>query len=541
MKNLIKKPIVIISFIIVIGIIIGYTYFNREDVSTYDFIIAKRGDLIQEVSVTGKVKPAESVDLAFEKNGKVFRVYINIGDKIQIGQILVRLGSGELSAQLLQAEANLEAEQVRLSELRKGTRPEEIQITETAVFNTQIALEDAKQNLEDVKAISKEDLDSTYEDALNTLDDSYLKAYNASNKVDLIQRTYFGGGTQEDLIVQENKTQIKNNLDQTKNYLDITKNDPKNENTDIALTKFRNSLSNIYGALSTIRDVTETPNYRNKVSSTDKDSLDAHKTNINNVLTNVVNGQQTISSTKLTNTANTNTAESQVSDAGGALKNAEDELNLKKAGATPEQIEAQTANVKSALANVKNYQIQIAKTVLHSPIHGVVTKQDAKVGEIVSANTSIVSLISEAEFQIEANVPEADIAKIKVDNMARLTLDAYGQDVIFQARIIKIDPAETIIEGVTTYKITLQFDIEDERIRSSMTANIDILTNMLKGVIAIPQRAIITKNGERIVRVVQGDHIEEIKVETGIVGKDGMVEIIQGLSEGDQVITFIEE
>ena len=138
-------------------------------------------------------------------------------------------------------------------------------------------------------------------------------------------------------------------------------------------------------------------------------------------------------------------------------------------------------------------------------------------------------------------MPETDIAKIEVGNKARLTLDAYGPDVVFRAQVITIDPAETIIEGVTTYKTTLEFDSEDERIRSSMTANLDILTDERQNVIAIPQRAVVTKNGEKLVRVVYDSVIEEIQVKTGLIGRNGLVEITDGLNEGDKVVTFVDE
>lgn len=216
---------------------------------------------------------------------------------------------------------------------------------------------------------------------------------------------------------------------------------------------------------------------------------------------------------------------------------ANQELVLKKAGATNEEIVAQEAQVEKAQANVLNYQAQLSKTILRSPIKGIVTKQDAKVGEIVSANITIVSVISEAKFEIEANVAEADIAKVKIGNPAKVTLDAYGEDVVFEAKAVEIEPAETIIEGVTTYKTTFQFINEDEHVKSGMTANIDILTDKRENVITIPRRTVAARNGDKIVKILVGDNVSEIKVKTGLAGSDGNVEILEGVKEGDKVIT----
>lgn len=517
MKNLIKKPIVIISFIIVLGIIIGYTYFNREDVSTYDFIVAKRGDLIQEVSVTGKVKPAESVDLAFEKSGKVNQVLVEVSQEVGAGQILIVLEDAELLAQLREAEADVKIQLAKLNELKQGTQPEEIQVQEVKVAGAKVALEDTKKNFVD------------------QLQDAYTKADDAiRNKVDQFFTDPLAHSPQLALIMID--YQLKTDIEWRRSALEsvlktwqvslvnLTVNSDFTPYLEVA----NKNLEQIKSFLDKIALVVNNPN--NLLSGSGESIPASWKSNVSTARSNIN-----------TATSNLTAAEEKLKKAESDLALAEQELTLKKAGTIKEQIIAQEAQLEKSKANLQYYQAQLAKTILRTPFNGIVTTQDAKVGEIVLANSNIVSIISEADFEIEANVPEADIAKIKVENSALLTLDAYGQDVIFQARVIKIDPAETIVEGVTTYKITLQFDAEDERIRSNMTANIDIFTNMLKGVIAIPQRAIITKEGEKIVRVVQGDRIEEIKVETGLIGKGGMVEIIQGLSEGDQVVTFIEE
>jgi RND family efflux transporter MFP subunit len=189
--------------------------------------------------------------------------------------------------------------------------------------------------------------------------------------------------------------------------------------------------------------------------------------------------------------------------------------------------------VSSALAKIE-------KTIIYAPIGGIVTAQDAKEGEIVTAQATVISIISEAEFEIETNITEIDISKIEIGDKASVTLDAYGDDGGFEAVVIFIDPAEKIIEGVSTYKTTLQFMDGNDKIKSGMSADLDILTNEKNNIIAIPQRAVITKNGNKIVRILQNKEVVEVEVKIGIRGSDGRIEIIQGLKDGDEVITFME-
>jgi len=203
-------------------------------------------------------------------------------------------------------------------------------------------------------------------------------------------------------------------------------------------------------------------------------------------------------------------------------------------------VDEQEAKVRAAKASVNNYKSQIEQTIIRSPIDGLVTKQEADIGETISANTPITSVISLAKFEIETNTPEVDVAKVKLGDIAKVTLDAYGNDVIFETHVIDVEPAETIIDGVTTYKTTLQFNEEDDRVKSGMTANIDIMTAERKNVIAIPQRAVIKKDEGRFVRIVnKKDEISEISIETGLRGSNGTIEITRGINEGDKVVTFI--
>ena len=124
-----------------------------------------------------------------------------------------------------------------------------------------------------------------------------------------------------------------------------------------------------------------------------------------------------------------------------------------------------------------------------------------------------------------------------------MTLDAYGSDIIFDAAVTLMDPAETVLEGVPTYKVTLQFVKADDRIRSGMTANTEILTHEHDGVLYIPTRAIIINDdGSRSVRVLNkdGKTFATSTVKIGLKGSSGTTEIVSGVKVGDKVVTYIK-
>jgi RND family efflux transporter MFP subunit len=160
-----------------------------------------------------------------------------------------------------------------------------------------------------------------------------------------------------------------------------------------------------------------------------------------------------------------------------------------------------------------------------------------KKDEIVTANMPVVSIISDKKFEIKTLISEIDIAKIKIGNEANVTLDAYGPDKIFKARVIHIDPAATIIENVPSYQVKLEFINPTEEIKDGMTANLDIITNHKENVLFIPRRAVFSEDSKKFVRVLTPQKtIEEREVKTGIVGEEAKIEITEGLSEGEIVV-----
>jgi len=223
------------------------------------------------------------------------------------------------------------------------------------------------------------------------------------------------------------------------------------------------------------------------------------------------------------------TAREKYVSASNTLAVSEKDLALMLSGSSSFQIE-------SAGAAVDSVRAEINKGIIRSPISGVIGKIDVVLGESASVGMPVVTVISDKKLQMEAYVPEADIAKIKAGNRAEVTLDAYGSDVVFGASVVSIDPGETIVDGVTAYKAVLEFTEDDERVKSGMTANIDVMGEEKSGVVAVPQRAVITDNGRKFLDVLKGKDVVRVEVKTGFRGSDGYVEITEGISEGDKIV-----
>ena len=544
-----KKPSVWVAVALIVGATVwGVTWWGGEEM-VYDAVSARRADIVRMVSVTGKVKPAESVELAFEKSGKVAVVYVAVSKKVVAGTLLAEIVHADLSAQRAEGEAARAVQQVKLAEMKKGARPEEIEVTKAKVASAEQALADARINLTNTMQKADVDTEDDHDSARAALGKSVNVALGSLFTLTDIQLKYYSGSDQESVSIADAKaravllllgapgagrwTNDALNMQQggVRQAVQTMEASPTAINTESTLMSTEAALASVKSALDAVP-------ITSKLTTTEATNLQTEKNNVSGELVTLAAKEQAIAVQKATNESAITTAQTSVNSAVNALSSAEAELALKQSGATIEQVAAQEAAVAQAEANVQSINAQLAQAFLHAPIGGVVTRQDAKVGQIVGVNVSVISLISELEFEMEARVPEADIAAVKIGDPAVVTLDAYGNNVVFDAKVVSIDPAETVIEGVATYKTTFAFLAKDARVKSGMTANIDVVTDRREGVIVVPRRAVIKRGDEAFVRVMNSAGIvSEIKVKQGLVGSDGNAEILEGIREGDMVVT----
>lgn len=192
--------------------------------------------------------------------------------------------------------------------------------------------------------------------------------------------------------------------------------------------------------------------------------------------------------------------------------------------------------IADAQASNESVISKMNKRRIYAPFSGTVASVGIKKGASTDGKETI-KLISEKDYQITLKAPEVSVAKLQLGQTVSVGLDAYGKDVSFPAKIVSINPAETIIDGVPVYETKVMFDSADSRIRSGMTAIATITIQEQKGVLAIPANLIYEENGTTVVFVMHDDKKEMRVIQTGIRGSDSYREIISGLSEGETVVS----
>ncbi len=227
------------------------------------------------------------------------------------------------------------------------------------------------------------------------------------------------------------------------------------------------------------------------------------------------------------------TARSGVTSLLATLSSAQDSYRTQSVGATS----LADASVEQAAAGVAVAKANLQGTQIVAPISGIITQLDAKVGQLASPGTPLVSIISNNGFEVDAGVSETDVGKIVVGDTASMTLDAFPSET-FTGKVFYIAPAQTNTNGVITYLIKILFDKADSRLKSGLTANVNIQTKQDANALILPQYAILQNDNGTFVETLVGKTATTTPVTLGIQDQGGNVEVLSGVTLGEQVINI---
>jgi HlyD family secretion protein len=211
------------------------------------------------------------------------------------------------------------------------------------------------------------------------------------------------------------------------------------------------------------------------------------------------------------------------------------QASIRKAEAQVEQVRAQLSQAEEDLRNA----------TIVSPIDGVVLSRDREVGDAVSSilvmgsgATLIMTVGDLREVYVKGKVDESDIGKVYLGQAARITVESFKSR-SFAGKVTKISPMGVEKDNVTTFEVRVSISNESRQLMATMTANAEIVLEERKGVLAVPEGAIIYKK-DRSTEVQIPDATSEsgtrrVPVTTGI-SNGSKTQIAKGLSEGQQVI-----
>ena len=169
---------------------------------------------------------------------------------------------------------------------------------------------------------------------------------------------------------------------------------------------------------------------------------------------------------------------------------------------------------------------------LNSPIAGTVIERNATVGASVGTDSNLFKIIDLSRVWIDANVFEKDLAHVRMGQEVKVNLPALPGST-YTGRVILID---SVVDPETrTIKVRTEVANPDSRLKPDMFANVEIVTDLNRSAISIPQTAVLNDGGKTVVFVAEGNGYQKREVHTGIQNGDRL-EIVEGLSAGEKVV-----
>lgn len=577
----------------------------KETLRSVELVAA--GSLVEDrvlVSSLGTVQSLQDVSVRAETSGQIVKVNINEGDQVQSGQVLLELERQSLDAQVLQAQARLSsaqatlnkllngdrvedvqileqkllAEKERLKELERGSRPEELAITETALENAQKNLEDAQQDLEN--ALQKADIDMETQlkrsiDLMQSVAGTMEKVLT-QNLQDIIYPIRFPDN--RTCTMQINATENYNldtacfaNLKASEDQKELFNQYQSQEEitaeqvlADLELTRTRlqNLRDFFVDALEvTSKGLTFSPfDDPRRVRTITDDELTSLKSKVTSgqaeveaAIAQMTTQMQTLETQIIANQSTIDAAEARVNQSENVVKSSETELTLRKIGATeeqlaiqrsqiqqlelqlkvsrdgarPEDIQAQRAAVQQAQADVAVSIANRDKAIIRAPISGTILQFSHDIGDYLSNGAEVLLLANRDELEVITYVTEEERRFIENGSPVQM------MDNTVKGTVRRISPALDQQTKKIEVTITLDEGLENVVIGQTIFAGFELVMDPLT--VRVPLDAVKVVGTSAFVYTVDEDaRISVIPVTVGKIFADTI--LIKGIRPNMMII-----
>jgi len=528
-KKILSKRTLIIGLLVAVMVALFIIRADRQISLEQVYEVVAR-DVEQAVQLTGEVAAVNQVNLAFDTSGTIAQRFVEQGETVAAGDLLLELDYAAQSAELAQANGSLAAAQsnVALAQAsleRSQAALDLIRAQNRGADTTRLS---AAERLENTKAQQAILVANAYAELLNNDIAAYLTSDSRALESPIVSGSYqgdqagtysiefyrSGAGTgvsarytgMETGTITFDNFGVPGPLGSRGLFVTLP---ASGQSGTYANTTWEVVVPNIRSA-----------SYQSRLSAytsakqTQTAALQSAQANFDLLEAQEQSGQQIVS----VSTAQEAQAAAAVGEARAVLAQ-------------------RTAAVAQAAAAVAGVQSRIEDARIRAPFAGVIARLNATVGETVSVGTSLVTLITEEQYEVRVSVPEIDVAKVKVGDAAKVRLDIYGADAEWDGLVTNIELVETQVSGVPVYESLIVILNPDERMRVGMNARARILLAAERDVTAVPASYVIQQDNTAQVLVRQGDRlVEDRMVELGILGTDSFYYVRSGLTVGDILV-----
>jgi HlyD family secretion protein len=204
------------------------------------------------------------------------------------------------------------------------------------------------------------------------------------------------------------------------------------------------------------------------------------------------------------------------------------EFNRLKGGIPAEDLKAAQARVDAA-------QTVLDQVTITAPFAGTILSVDIIPGDLVSPGKTVVVIADLSELHVDVPIAEVDYNRLAVGQNAQLALDAIP-DAEYRGQVEQISLNATTLSGSVSYPVKVVITDADPKVLPGMTVAVQIEVAHLEDVLLVPNRAVRTVDGSRVVYVRTGGSLQPVEIELGS-SNDTMSEVVSGdLQEGDVIV-----
>ena len=551
-----------------------------------------RGAVTQSVAVSGSVSSAGTVKLNPPTNGKVAQLFVAVGQQVTAGQPLAALDTTDLQAALTTAQNNLAAAQTNYEKALSGVSDAQSSYAQTQqstaidIATAQSALAKLKSNYGAAKAnflslytsliddlatyvsqisVAQQKIQKTHDDltigTANQISDNKsaqtsinLAAAAIANALNYVQGLY--ASAEGDYIAAVN--QILNAVSAFDAAIAANADPaPASQQLAIAQVAYNTAASPLSSGIDTLNgqvssaqsSATAAQNTLNTVNTKLDTTLDAARADIAALLVTLTGEGQGASYAK-NKISQVGTSQTTISDTiSGSYVTAVQNVTSAQIRAAQSLQSAQTSlnnqpsNVQSAQNSLNNAQTALAtaqanldNAVIKATVAGVVTTISAQVGENVtsSSTTGFIVIANTGSMALHGTIGESDIVKLKLGQVATVTVDAIGTAKM-TGKVTSLDPVATISGGVPVYGADVTIDLPNQSVKPGMSGTANVIIASSPNALTVPNLAVKTASGRRYLTVMKDGQQVDTDVTFGL-SNDTVTEVLTGVQEGDVVV-----
>lgn len=548
----------IISGLVILVIIFGSYYSYKkitggETETRYVLGAVEKGTLITSIPGTGQISASSQVEIKAKASGEVVSLPTRAGQEVKSGTLLAQLDVSDAYKSVRDAQTALETAKLELEEAQKPASGLTLLQAENSLLQANQAQKTAEDNLA-----------KSYEDGFNTVSNAFLELPNIMSGL-------------RDILYSNSYNQNQNNMDyyaDSAKYFDdkilTYRDDAKmayeraraayDANFSVYKTASRSSdtttieslLNQTYETVRLISEGVKSTNnliqfYQDKftsrgltpqsLSTTQLTSLSSYSSKTNAHLSNLLTAKNNIPAYK-----------DDIADAERTIKEKELSLDDIRAGTDELTIRAKRIAVQQKEDALASAHETLSDYSVRAPFDGLIAEVSIKKGDSLSSGSTVATIITKQSIA-EITLNEVDVAKVKVGQKVNLTFDAI-EDLNITGSVAEVDTLGTASSGVVSYTVQITFDTQDDRVKPGMSATANIILETKQDVLLVPSSAVKSSGDTYYVEILDSPSSADTasagvlsttlpRQQTVTIGSsnDTMTEIVDGLKEGDQIIT----